>query len=407
MLPWVEKYRPKRLKDIVGQNEAIEQIMKWIEDVRAGKKVKPLLIYGPAGTGKTTAAYAIANELGYDIVEINCADLRDKEKLNRVLGGLGSFSLIEESPRIILFDEVDALPAEGKTISSLLKEILSRGDMPVVMTANDVYEKHMYGIRNLADTVEFKKLGVRDIVKVLSKIATMEKVNLPEEAIKKIASGSDGDLRSAINDLQSLAEGSADLVNYYGKIFGQRDREADIFRVLGSVFSGKYCTRTRFLTSTLDMDQDMFMRWIEENLPIAIKDPPSLSLAYEYVSLADIFRSRIVRTGNWKLMTYINEFLTLGVCSAKSLSKSSGFVKFKFPSIIKELASTKEERAELKDVLRKIAKNTHTSSNVVRREILPLIAALCKRNKDLMRKIARDIGVEEDQLESIIESIKI
>jgi replication factor C large subunit len=150
MLPWVEKYRPKRLKDIVGQNEAIEQIMKWIEDVRAGKKVKPLLIYGPAGTGKTTAAYAIANELGYDIVEINCADLRDKEKLNRVLGGLGSFSLIEESPRIILFDEVDALPAEGKTISSLLKEILSRGDMPVVMTANDVYEKHMYGIRNLA-----------------------------------------------------------------------------------------------------------------------------------------------------------------------------------------------------------------------------------------------------------------
>jgi replication factor C large subunit len=235
----------------------------------------------------------------------------------------------------------------------------------------------------------------------------MEKVNLPEEAIKKIASGSDGDLRSAINDLQSLAEGSADLVNYYGKIFGQRDREADIFRVLGSVFSGKYCTRTRFLTSTLDMDQDMFMRWIEENLPIAIKDPPSLSLAYEYVSLADIFRSRIVRTGNWKLMTYINEFLTLGVCSAKSLSKSSGFVKFKFPSIIKELASTKEERAELKDVLRKIAKNTHTSSNVVRKEILPLIAALCKRNKDLMRKIARDIGVEEDQLESIIESIKI
>ncbi|MGC9021493.1 MAG: replication factor C large subunit, partial [Candidatus Methanodesulfokora sp.] len=56
MLPWVEKYRPRRLKDIVGQDEAIEQIMKWIEDVKAGKKVKPLLIYGPAGTGKTTAA---------------------------------------------------------------------------------------------------------------------------------------------------------------------------------------------------------------------------------------------------------------------------------------------------------------------------------------------------------------
>ena len=129
-IPWTEKHRPKSLNEIVGQKKAVEAIRKWIEDVRAGKKVKPLLLYGPPGTGKTSAAYAIAKELDMEIVEVNASDVRNREHLSKLLEGLTARSLFTGRRRMILFDEIDALPSETRTIASILREILKRAPVP-------------------------------------------------------------------------------------------------------------------------------------------------------------------------------------------------------------------------------------------------------------------------------------
>ena len=79
MESWIKKYEPKRLQDIIGQQSNVNKI---IDNIRNNKHV---LIYGKAGTGKTSSVYAIANELDYELIEINASDFRNKEQINIVL----------------------------------------------------------------------------------------------------------------------------------------------------------------------------------------------------------------------------------------------------------------------------------------------------------------------------------
>ena len=69
MLEWVEKYRPKTLKEVAGHNEIKEKLKKWIEDHIKGKNPKPIILVGNPGCGKTTLAHALANDYGFDVIE--------------------------------------------------------------------------------------------------------------------------------------------------------------------------------------------------------------------------------------------------------------------------------------------------------------------------------------------------
>ncbi|HDI73446.1 MAG TPA: replication factor C large subunit, partial [Candidatus Korarchaeota archaeon] len=375
-LPWTEKYRPKRLNEIKGQNKAINEIREWIESVRAGKVTKALLLVGPPGSGKTSAAYAIANELGYDPVEVNASDLRDRTHLRYVVESAKAVSLLAMSRRLIILDEVDALPSEGSGLVSLVKELITKEGVPVVMTANDPYERHLYEIRSLSKVVKFYRLRRTTVLSVLKEICRKEGISVPESTLKKIAMNSQGDLRAAINDLESLVKGNKDLAEEIGRRFGKRDVEADVFKVLTAVFYGESCYSAYLTSLNTDIDPDMLFRWIEENVPYVYKGK-ALSKAYDYLSIADVVRSRIIRTNNWKLLVYYTQLMTFAVCTAKE-SKPAG-VKLRFPEIIRKLATTRDLRAKTKEFLTRLARELHVPTKVVRMEIIPILIADSKR----------------------------
>jgi len=73
---WTEKYRPKRLRKVVGNKKATEELKGWAEDVHKAKSKKAAILHGPPGCGKTSAAYALASELGWEVIDLNASDKR-------------------------------------------------------------------------------------------------------------------------------------------------------------------------------------------------------------------------------------------------------------------------------------------------------------------------------------------
>ncbi|MEM3061387.1 MAG: AAA family ATPase, partial [Candidatus Bathyarchaeia archaeon] len=83
-LSWTTKYRPKRVKDVVNNDEAKKAFLEWINSWKKGKKAA--LIYGPPGTGKTVLVEAVANEFHYDLLEINASEKRSGDVIKRIVG---------------------------------------------------------------------------------------------------------------------------------------------------------------------------------------------------------------------------------------------------------------------------------------------------------------------------------
>ncbi len=108
----------------------------------------------------------------------------------------------------------------------------------------------------------------------------------------------------------------------------------------------------------------MQILWIEENIPNEYQSPDELSVAFNYLSRADVFNGRIKNRQNWSLLKYASELSTAGVASAKKFVKNK-FVKYKFPTYLQKMSYTIASRAILNSACRKIGERMHLSSKEV------------------------------------------
>ena len=85
--PWVEKYKPLQISDLVGNKKAVSKIAEWLNKWPKAivRNQRALLLFGPAGVGKTIVVYTIANELGFEVFEINSSVKRSKKMMNELL----------------------------------------------------------------------------------------------------------------------------------------------------------------------------------------------------------------------------------------------------------------------------------------------------------------------------------
>ncbi|MGB9853359.1 MAG: replication factor C large subunit [Candidatus Bathyarchaeales archaeon] len=403
---WTFKHKPKTLKEVVGNREAIQKLADWIKSWDKGNpKRRAAFLYGPPGIGKTVTVEALANDLKIELVEKNASDYRTEEAINRFAGLASQYGSLFGTKRIILLDELDGLTGTAdKGGVKAITDIIKTAQCPIVLIANNAYDPRFSNLRNYCLLIEFKKPTTSEVLSRLKTICLREGIQAEENALKFIANRSEGDVRSAINDLQALAQGKRKLTYEDVSWLGYRDRQEAIFTVLRMIIYGKTCEGAKRAVDMADVDIDMLFEWVYENVPAHLTDPHDLARAMDALSLADVYRGRIRSTQDWSLVRYVIDFMTAGVAMARVNTQTSGWTPFRFPGRIQMLSRSKAERAMQLEIGRKIKRRCHISANRASKEILPYLRIIFKNNFEMAAGLAKWLDLSPEMVDYLAES---
>ena len=210
----VEKYRPKNLDEVVGQGHIVRVLKKFEEKYERGVNVIPhMLFVGEAGVGKTTVAKAFANELGAEILDLNASDERGIDVMRSKVKDFCRIAPLNGMLKIVFLDEADSLTTDAQNALRRMMEDYAR--TTVFILSVNYLPKIIPPIRNRCAIFRFKRLTTEQIKGRLIYILQNEGVevdNKLESAIDVLAKSSDGSLRFAINQLNTLY--AIDSINY-------------------------------------------------------------------------------------------------------------------------------------------------------------------------------------------------
>ena len=404
MQPLIQKYIPKTAKEIFGQDDSVGKLRSFVLNFKAQKK-NSALIYGPSGTGKTSSAYAIANELGYEVIEVNASDFRNAEQINQKVGNAIKQQSLFAKGKIILVDEIDGLSGrEDRGGVQAIAKLIGDSTFPIVLTATNPFDNKFSSLRSKSNLIEFKQLDHLSVFKILKRICDSEKIKHDDDILRAFCRRCPGDARAAINDLQLLTQDKKDLTMESLEELSDRNRTENIMTALNKIFK---TTDLKIAISAFDNvkeDLDEQLLWIDENLPKEYTKPEELAKAYEMLSKADVFSRRIRRWQHYRFLVYINALITAGIASAKK-EKYKNLAEYKPTGRILKLWWAKQKLAEKKEIAGKIAEKTHSSKKEILKSTMPYLPVIFK-NKEMRNNLINYLALNEEEVEWLKSQIK-
>ncbi len=388
---WTEKYTPTTLKEVIGDRPPLLKLQDFILNYRRHNK-NSMLIHGPPGTGKSSCIYAIAKENNLDILELSSSEFRNKKNIELVLGDSINQSSLLKSGRIILIDDIDGISGrKDRGAPQALVSIIKKSSFPIVMTSNNPWESKFSKLRNKSFMVEFKSLSYIEIFNFLKVICQKEDISFDEKCLKRIAIENEGDLRSSINDLQSVCSGVKDLNEDSIGVLGYREKEESIFNLLQLIFRSKDIESILEYIDRVDLSLDEVLLWVEENIATEYT-PEETNHAFENLAKADVFRGRIRRNQYWRFLVYQKILMGPAIALSKK-SKKKSFTKYSKPQRILKIWKNKMKYSKRENISHKLKSYVHASSRKTMKHFLPYLKIISKNENHI-----KELGLDNEDI---------
>jgi len=394
MPDWTETYRPSTLAEVRGNDKARDALEEWADTWEDHREA--VILHGAPGVGKTSAAHALAADRGWEVIELNASDQRTGDVIDRVAGEAaksGTLASGSAGRKLIVMDEADNVHGTvDRGGTKAITQLVKGATQPVVLIANEFYDMSR-SLRNACQEIEFRDVSKRSILPVLRDICRREGIEYEDAALDALAAKNSGDLRSAINDLQALAE-TTETLTEADVVTGQRDSTEGIFPFLDAVFKEEDAEGALKTAYDVDETPDDLIHWVEDNLPKDY-DGAELAAAYRYLANGDRWLGRVRATQEYSYWRYVTDNVAAGVPAARAGEKG-GWTRYGPPSYWSKLGRSRGRRDTRDYVARKIAETSGVSMGTARREIIPFLAAMthhCKnRELTVAMTAAYDLG---------------
>ena len=385
MTDWTETYRPTTLSEVRGNNKARDALKQWAETW--SNHGEAVILHGSPGVGKTSAAHALASDMGWPVMELNASDSRTKDEIDRVAGRAATNTTLGGTRQLVILDEADNLHQhKDRGGAAAMTRLVKNATQPIVLIANEYYEMSS-GLRSACREIEFRDVSARSIVPVLRDICRQENVTFDESVLESIAEQNRGDLRGAIKDLQAREHDGE--IRASGSE-GERDRTEDIFAFLDSVLKEDTAEDALRTAYAVDETPDNLLQWIEDKVPKVYEDE-ELADAYEHLSNADVWLGRVRATQEYSYWRYATDNVAAGVAAVRRRERS-GWTRYGG-------APYRSSRNATRDyVARRIAEVAGVSTATARREVVPYLSVMthhCNNRELTVRMAARyDLDAE-------------
>ena len=404
--PDYDLYAVDSLDGVLGNEHQIAKLRSFASAINRGRACTPLLMYGPTGTGKSISAALLAKENGWNMVELNASDYRDKETIaSRMLSAATSRSLFG-GRNLILFDEIDETSSMfDKGSAPAISNLIAKSKSPVIFIANDMWDQSISFLRGKTEPLEFKRLMPDTIQRILSKIVAKFRLGISKDVVDMIANRANGDVRSAINDMSVMIGADDDAA----EVIGLRDRKGDIFRALDRIFlTNTIAAPLKAVTGT-DVTNDMLIKWLDENIPKRYTSSDDMYAAFGSLALASEFANRAQRSQYYTYWRYMNVLMSSGVALAKSHPPESR-AAYSFPRAIKELSGSKASRSQDREIAAKLQRVFHSSkSDIIRNEMRMLSRIIAKSisearctKEEAVEELERRYRLEEKEVDYML-----
>ena len=362
---WIDKYKPKGLVEFVGNKKVVEQLRGWISSFKQGKAV---LLYGSPGIGKSLLVEALAAENDLLLMQLNADDI-SSESMQGLIRSSKNRTIFNKG-KIILVDEVEGISGRDRGVMGLVVELIKQSRFPVFLIASDPYLDKLRTVKEYCELVKFDKIPSPSIGKRLGEICAEEGIEADKDVLDTLAKFCQGDLRSAITDLQIVCLGKNKIAQEDLQALGFREKEQSVFNILQPIFHSRSLSVGRNSMQQADKDPDEVFWWIENNLTAELKTPEEIANGYNLLSAADILRNRTMKQQNWRFKAISSDLIS-GISVLKK--SHTGFVMYKPPQRLIQLGRTKAKRAEREALCEEIGTQVHCSKKIVKNQYLPYL----------------------------------
>ena len=361
---WSEKYRPRDLTDLIGNEDARKFFVEWFGKWKIG--TKPLLLVGPPGIGKTTLAKIAGKNFGYDMISLNASDVRNKKNIQEILEPVLGNQTVLGKPMIFV-DEVDGVHGRSDYggVEALIN-ILKEPTVPIILAANNDSSNKMKKIKKTVKTISLRPLPPRLLRLYLNMVLAKEHVHINPGRLINLILESNGDIRSMLNSAQALVTGFEPLTE---KTFESLDVEEGI----NAFYKAQSIDEARVVLYSMRIDPREKINAFYSSIITSNISNLELEKFLQVISEADMLYGRIMKTQQWRLLRYLDSILL-------SLYKKDIAIRYSQYNLSWQVLNRlRWDGSKLRSISGDFSKQLHISSSTFATFYLPYIL-LCMKN---------------------------